>query len=44
MIYNPQAVECCLHDAESFTNEEAFHEALNEQDFMIKVMDVIDNK
>lgn len=44
MIYNSQIFECCLHDAELFTNEEAFYEALNEKDFMIKVMDVIDNK
>lgn len=44
MIYNPQIVECCLHDAESFTNEEAFLESLKVTDLMIKVMDVTDNK
>lgn len=42
--YNPQAVECVLHDSDSFAEETAFMEALSDKDFMIKVVDVIDNK
>lgn len=43
-IYNAQAIECCLYDSESFTNDDDFIKAIEEKDFIIKVMDVKDNK
>ncbi|XP_065214372.1 maternal protein tudor-like [Planococcus citri] len=41
--YNPQAVQCCLYDSESFTNDEDFIQNIDEKDFIIKVMKVQDN-
>lgn len=44
MIYNSQMVECALHEGEAFTDDAAFEEAITEKDFIIKVMDVVDDK
>lgn len=44
MIFNSQIVECSLYEGESFTDDEAFIEALEEKDFIIKVVDVIDER
>lgn len=37
-------MECCLFEGESFDDDEGFANAIGETDFIIKVMDVIDNK
>ncbi len=44
MIFNTQFMECCLHEGEAFTDEQAFSDAIVETDFMIKVVDVLDEK